>query len=106
RFSDVIRRNGGDFEKYIQARDPQTNYMPAFMVRIRQGNEETVQYFSGEKELADFAQANPDLMLFGRSENGDGNGNGNGLGSNGHGETKTRRARLTEIHEANSIRKL
>jgi DNA gyrase subunit B len=99
RLSEVIRRNGGDFEKYIQARDKETGALPDYMVHLREGNEESVQYFLGDKELADYAHANADLMLFGKKEEMNGNGNGNG-------HARTRRAKLIEIHEANSIRKL
>jgi DNA gyrase subunit B len=104
RLSEVIRRNGGDFESYIQARDKESGLLPEHMVRVRQGNEETIHYFVTDQQLADFAHANADLMLFGKGEGAEsivptGNGSGNGEG-------KTRRARLIEIHEAKSIRKL
>ncbi len=102
RLSDVIRRNGGDFEKYIQARDHATGAMPSYMVRIRQGNEESVHYFLSDVELTDFGHANADLMLFGRTEATEGEGNAPASSE----ANKARRARLIEIHEANSIRKI
>jgi DNA gyrase subunit B len=102
RLSDVIRRNGGDFEKYIQARDHATGAMPSYMVRIRQGNEESVHYFLSDVELTDFGHANADLMLFGRTEATEGEGNAPASAE----ANKARRARLIEIHEANSIRKI
>ncbi|MFZ4767188.1 MAG: DNA gyrase subunit B, partial [Roseimicrobium sp.] len=103
RLSEVIRRNGGDFEQYIHARDRETGALPAHMVRVRQGNEESIHYFVSDQQLADFAHANADLMLFGKSE---ANGNGAAPLAVANGDTKARRARLIEIHEANSIRKL
>ena len=109
RLSDVIRRNGGDFERYIQARCKETGAMPSHMVRVRQGNEEAIHYFVDGKALTEFAHVNADLMLFGKTEAVEANGaNGHANGSNGNGkeENKARRARLIEIHEANSIRKL
>jgi DNA gyrase subunit B len=102
RLSDVIRRNGGDFEKYIQARDHATGAMPSYIVRIRQGNEESVHYFLSDVELTDFGHANADLMLFGRTEATEGEGNAPASAE----ANKARRARLIEIHEANSIRKI
>lgn len=112
RFNEVIRRNGGDFEKYIQCRDQETGAMPAFLVRIRDGNEEMVSYFLGDRELAEFAHSNADLGLFGRSiepapvvagaEGAEPAVAEKPTVKDG----RTRRARLVEIHEANSIKKL
>ncbi|WP_050027301.1 DNA topoisomerase (ATP-hydrolyzing) subunit B [Verrucomicrobium sp. BvORR034] len=115
RFNEVIRRNGGDFEKYIQCRDQETGAMPAFLVRIRDGNEEMVSYFLGDRELAEFAHANADLGLFGRSiepapvvagaEGAEG-AEPAVAEKPAVKDGRTRRARLVEIHEANSIKKL
>ncbi len=97
KFSDVIRRNGGDFEKYLQSRDPATGALPAYLVRIRHGNEESVEYFVSDEDLAKFGHANADLHLFGEAD----------VVAPVNGEVvQNRRARLVEIHEANSIRKL
>jgi DNA gyrase subunit B len=115
RFNEVIRRNGGDFEKYIQCRDQETGAMPAFLVRIRDGNEEMVSYFLGDRELAEFAHANADLGLFGRSIEPPpvvAGAEGAEVAEPAVAEKptmkdgRTRRARLVEIHEANSIKKL
>nr|WP_256199947.1 toprim domain-containing protein [Verrucomicrobium spinosum] len=112
RFNEVIRRNGGDFEKYIQCRDPETGAMPAFLVRIRDGNEEMVSYFLGDRELSEFAHANADLGLFGRSIDPPPVVAGTEAAEPPVAEKpavkdgRTRRARLVEIHEANSIKKL
>ena len=100
RYSDVIARNSGDFEDYLAAgRDGK---LPEYLVQVREGNEVAVRYFVDESELRDFAAENADLHLFGRrpvlldGENG----------SSGKSEGPSRRARLVEIHEANSIAKL
>ncbi len=106
RLSDVIRRNGGDFERYIQARDRESGALPSHMVRVRQGNEESIHYFASAEALTEFAHENADLMLFGRSgaeASGHGANGINGINGSSNG---SRRARLVEVHEANSIRKL
>jgi len=100
RYSDVIARNSGDFEDYLAAgRDGR---FPEYLVQVREGNTVTVRYFVGESELRDFAAENADLHLFGRRPvllDGDGTVGGKSDGP-------SRRARLVEIHEANSIAKL
>ena len=99
RFVDVIQRNGGNFEDYLAARDREAQRLPAYMVKIRSGNEETVAYCLDESSLRSFAEANPDLRIFAdishtpdatRTENGQ----------------LQRRARLYEVHEARAIGKL
>lgn len=122
RYSEVIRRSGGDFESYLQHRK-EDGALPTFLVRLREGNEERILYFTSNEELAEFGRQNPDLGLFGRShqvaagngdeqeapetENGNGNGNANGNSNGSAAPVKTnRRATLVEIHEALSIRKL
>ncbi|MFN7286591.1 MAG: DNA gyrase subunit B, partial [Verrucomicrobiota bacterium] len=64
RFVDVIQRNGGNFEDYLAARDREAQRLPAYMVKIRSGNEETVEYCLDESSLRSFAEANPDLRIF------------------------------------------
>jgi len=81
RFSDGIRRNGGSFDHYVDA--AYDGKFPEFMVKVREGNEETVHYFVEEQELRQFAADNHDLRLFGDptfvDEAGD-NGNGGIIG--------------------------
>ena len=100
RFGEMIRRQGGDFEAYLQERNRETGALPRYLLKIREGNEESVRYFRGDDHLAEFAKENPDLNIFGVSaapEEGQPAASPNG---------KTRRVRLVEIHEANSMRKL
>jgi DNA gyrase subunit B len=99
RFSDIIHRNGGDFEEYLGAKDPETGYLPAHMLKIREGNEESIRYFTSDAALHAFSDANPDLSLFGRP------GTDTETTQKSDGRV-TRRARLYEIHEAKSITKL
>jgi len=56
-----IRRKGGDFEAYIEARDHQTGELPRHMVVERQGNQETIHYFQTDEQYSSFCVANPDL---------------------------------------------
>ena len=63
RYSSSIEGNGGDFSDYLSARVE--GHLPEFMVRVREGNEESVHYFSNESELRKFSDGNRDLRLFG-----------------------------------------
>jgi DNA gyrase subunit B len=98
KYASALRRHGGDFANYIDHRDKQTNSLPRHLVKVRQGNEETVHYFQTEEQLAQFGRDNPDLGLFGdesdttlleRTRNG-----------------HTRRARHVELHESKTIEEL
>jgi DNA gyrase subunit B len=60
-----LRRHGGDFGEYIEKRRGPNHELPRHLVKVRTGNDEAVQYFHTEEELAAFGTANPDLKLFG-----------------------------------------
>jgi DNA gyrase subunit B len=100
KFADRIRRQGGDFETYLQHRDNASGALPQYMVIIREGNEVFVRYFLAAEQISAFARENADLHLFATSsENG-------AEETNGAPAARThRRARLIDIHEAHSIRK-
>ncbi|MCE9542725.1 MAG: DNA topoisomerase (ATP-hydrolyzing) subunit B [Verrucomicrobia bacterium] len=106
--SDAVRRLGGEFEAYLHARSPE-GALPSFLVVIRHGNEETVQYFQNETDLRNFTATNIDLNLFDAEPTEGENGEG---GTAAEKVTKTdknarrRRARLVEIHQSKSIEKL
>jgi DNA gyrase subunit B len=51
KFSEAIRRHGGDFEQYLGERNPSTGAFPMFMVKVREGNTEWVTFFPGEAEV-------------------------------------------------------
>jgi DNA gyrase subunit B len=100
KYANALRRHGGDFADYIdhRDRDKQSNSLPRHLVKVRQGNDETVHYFHTEEQLAQFGRDNPDLGLFGdesdttlleRTRNG-----------------HTRRARHVELHESKTIEEL
>src|SRR5437868_6102168 len=68
KYANALRRHGGDFGEYIERRDQGSHELPRYLVKIRDGNNETVQYFRNEEELRAFGDANPDLRLFGEED--------------------------------------
>ena len=68
KFARAIRRHGGDFTEYLEQRDAKKKLLPSHLVRVWEGNKETVHYFQSEDALAKFGEANPDLGLFGEDD--------------------------------------
>jgi len=56
-----IRRQGGDFADYVARRAPD-GALPQHLVKVREGNVETVHYFMSNEEQEAFKTANPDLF--------------------------------------------
>lgn len=100
KYARALRRHGADFADYVEHRHPQTHELPRHLVRVREGNEETVHYFHTEQELRAFSDANPDLRLFGDEESEA--PAGPEKGRNG----PTRRAVHVELHESKAIGEL
>ncbi len=96
RYADSIQRNGGNFSDFIAA--GQGGHFPAYMVRVRQGNEEKTHYFTDDASLRDYAAANRDLRLFGETLSEE------ELAANTN--QISRRAVLKELHESHAIEKL
>jgi len=99
RYVQSLRRHGGEFGDYIEHRHPGTHELPTHLVKVRDGNDETVHYFNTEEELATFDDQNPDLKLFGpegdeedKEEKVEKSKNGN-----------TRRATHIELHESKAV---
>src|SRR5579859_3104518 len=101
KYANGLRRKGGDFATYLEHRVSKTNDLPQHLVKVRQGNDETVYYFQDNEALAKFAEENPDLDL----------------GLSGDEETDTaliergrngssRRARHEELYERHAIKDL
>ncbi len=101
-----LRRHGGDFGDYVERRHATSHELPKHLVKVRDGNDETVHYFHTEEELSEFGNANPDLKLFGEEsdttllekaerEKSDKPRNGN-----------TRRAKHVELHESKAVMEL
>jgi DNA gyrase subunit B len=97
-----LRRHGGDFGDYVEHRHPATRELPRHLVKVRDGNDESVHYFHTEEELMEFGSANADLKLFGAEtdttllEKADKDDKGDKPRS-------TRRATHVELHESKAI---
>jgi DNA gyrase subunit B len=65
KFTRAIARHGGDFGDYLAARDARSHNLPRHLVKVREGNQETVHYFETDHQMHEFAKANADLRLFG-----------------------------------------
>ena len=63
RFSDAMRRHGGDFEDYLNARN-KDGKLPEYLVRIREGNADTAKYFTDNAALRAFHESDPELGIF------------------------------------------
>jgi DNA gyrase subunit B len=107
--SEAIRRLGGEFEAYLGARSAE-GVLPAYLVVIRSGNDESVEYFHNETELRDFTAKNIDLNLFdsepSEGENGENGASGEKPAAKTDKNARRRRARLVEIHQSKGIEKL
>jgi DNA gyrase subunit B len=60
-----IRRQGGDFAAYVEHRAPDGT-LPQRLVKVREGNAETVHYFVAPEQFESFKAANADV--FGEGE--------------------------------------
>jgi DNA gyrase subunit B len=96
RFRKSIHGNGGDFQQYLEARRDD-GHLPEYMVRIREGNVDSVLYFSDEAALSTFAAENRDLGLFDEQLTDEELAQVTG---------PSRRAVLHELHESGAIAKL
>jgi DNA gyrase subunit B len=105
KLSESVRRHGGDFESFLAEREPKSGKLPSYLVKVREGNDESVRYFHDQHEVRDFHEENLDLNLFDAE-----------MGqqellplattpvkSNGG---VRRRAKLVELHESATIQKI
>ena len=101
KYANGLRRKGADFALYLDHRQADTHKLPQHLVKIRQGNEETVHYFHSRADLAKFGEDNPDLDL--------------GLSGEQESDTAvlekakdgvTRRGRHEELYESHAIKEL
>jgi DNA gyrase subunit B len=103
KLSEAIRRHGGDFESFLGQRESKSGKLPAYLVKVRDGNDETVHYFHDEKEVRQFHQANPDLNLFDEEMGQELLPLGTPAKTNG---VNRRRGKLIELHESTTIQKI
>jgi DNA gyrase subunit B len=118
KYNEAIRRLGGNFADYLQTFHTK-RVLANYLVVVRAGNQEQVEYFHDETALRDFSTANPDLNLFEISNLGnelEGPEVVEGelsnvllektLSRDKKSGIRKRRARLLEIHESKGIEKL
>jgi DNA gyrase subunit B len=104
KLSEAVRRHGGDFEAYLVERNSKSGKLPTYLVKVRDGNDETVHYFHDEKAVRQFHHDNPDLNLFDAEPNqellplGEAPARTNGA--------NRRRGKLVELHESAAIQKI
>jgi len=60
KYATFIRRQGGDFADYVEKRDADHAF-PVYLIKVREGNEETVHYFENLAAVEQFKAENPDL---------------------------------------------
>jgi DNA gyrase subunit B len=104
KLSESVRRHGGDFESYLAARDPKSGKLPAHLVKVREGNEESVRYFHDQREVREFHEENLDLNLF-DAEMGQELLPLTAAPVKANGGVR-RRAKLVELHESATIQKI
>jgi DNA gyrase subunit B len=79
-----VKRLGGDFAEYVEKR-AKDGTLPQFMIKVRDGNDETVHYFLSSKEVDEFKAANNDLF-------------GNDTEVERKKDGPTRRAKVSDLH--------
>jgi DNA gyrase subunit B len=102
KLSEAVRRHGGDFETYLSHRNSKTSKLPNYLVKVRDGNEETAHYFHDEKAVRKFHQENLDLNLFDTQIGQE----LLPLDAPVRADGSRRRGRLVELHESAAIEKI
>jgi DNA gyrase subunit B len=106
KYVQALRRHGGDFAEYLEHRDKQTHQLPRHLVKVRDGNDDSVHYFHTEEDLAAFGTANPDLKLFGEESDTTLLEKTEREKAEKPRTTNTRRARHVELHESKAVMEL
>jgi DNA gyrase subunit B len=115
KFTRAIARHGGDFGDYLAKRDARTHELPRHLVKVREGNLETVHYFHTDHQLSEFAKENADLRIFGDepTEEADANGAVDGVfpekpaaKAATAGTVNRRRCIHVELHESKAVAEL
>ncbi len=97
KFEASVQQHGGDFRDLLRHRAANGSF-PAYLVKVRCGNDEEVVYFEDMEALTRFSDENRDLFLFGEPTEEE-------LAANPlpPREGPSRRALLHELHEAAAI---
>src|SRR5438270_5562083 len=106
KLSEVVRRHGGDFEAYLEERNSKSGKLPTYLVKVREGNDETVHYFHDEKAVRRFHESNLDLNLFDIQIEQELLQMGDVQMPTAKPTGVRRRAKLVELHESAAIQKI
>jgi DNA gyrase subunit B len=106
KLSEAVRRHGGDLETYLEERNSKSGKLPAYLVKVREGNDETVHYFGDEKAVRKFHEANLDLNLFDTQMEQELLPLGDGESMAAKPSGIRRRGKLVELHESAAIQKI
>jgi len=119
KFTRAIARHGGDFGDYLAMRNARTHELPRHLVKVREGNQETVHYFETDTQLEAFAEENADLRIFGNENGEEAEANGTGDGAaekpaaekpaaraSSSGTVNRRRCIHVELHESKAVAEL
>ena len=111
KFTRAIARHGGDFGEYLARRDAKSHDLPRHLIKVREGNQETVHYFHTDHQLSEFAKANADLRIFGEepveeAETNGANGAAEKPAAKSNGTVNRRRCIHVELHESKAVAEL
>jgi DNA gyrase subunit B len=109
KFTRAIARHGGYFGDYLAARDARSHELPRHLVKVREGNQETVHYFLTDQQLHEFAQANADLRMFGEQPAEEAEGGEEkpaATAAKANGTVNRRRCIHVELHESKAVAEL
>ena len=106
KLNESVRRHGGDFESFLAERNTKSGKLPSYLVKVRDGNDETVHYFHDERAVRKFHEDNLDLNLFDADMGQEllplSGAPAAATSKNGN----RRRGKLVELHESTTIQKL
>src|SRR5256884_1693040 len=106
KLSESVRRHGGDFEAFLAKRNSRSGKLPNYLVKVREGNEETVHYFHDENAVRRVHQSNLDLNLFDSKFGQAMLPLGDALAPVAKTNGVRRRAKLVELPESAAIQKI
>jgi DNA gyrase subunit B len=105
KFTRAIARHGGDFGDYLARRNARTHELPRHLVKVREGNQETVHYFDTDHQLEEFARENADLRIFG-AEVEEAEAAEEKPAARANGNVTRRRCLHVELHESKAVAEL
>ncbi len=108
KFTRAIARHGGDFGDYLAVRNARTHELPRHLVKVREGNQETVHYLETDQQLNEFAKANVDLRIFGEEpvEETEAAAAADKPAAKSNGTVTRRRCLHVELHESKAVAEL